>query len=53
VNTIDLGMLRNEYGSTAADNDADLDCNGVVNQIDLGMMRNDLGEAPGPSGTAP
>jgi Zn-dependent metalloprotease/subtilisin-like proprotein convertase family protein len=53
VNTIDLGMLRNEFGSTAPDNDADLDCNGVVNQIDLGMMRNDLGEAPGPSGTTP
>jgi hypothetical protein len=41
--------LRTEYGSTEADNDADLDCNGVVNQIDLGRLRDALGGPPGPS----
>ena len=47
VNSIDLGVIRNEYFST--DSDADLNGDGIVNGQDIGILKQFFFEMPGPA----
>lgn len=47
VNTLDVGLFRQAFGTT--DPDADFNADGIVNTLDVGRFRAMFGSAPGPS----
>ncbi len=47
VNTVDLGLVKNNFGKRGRLGDANGD--GVVNAVDLGLVKRTFGKAPGPS----